>query len=92
MNLTAACTSIPTSEAATALVAALVAALGTLAAKHRPAGARTRADDRRAPELADDDLELAGIQEAADEPYASLGWKPPPKARLRAAARALRGL
>lgn len=41
----AACTSLPVTEAATALVAALVAALGTIAAKHRPAGARTRRTD-----------------------------------------------
>lgn len=42
----AACTTLPVTEAATALVAALVAALGTIAAKHRPAGARTRVSDQ----------------------------------------------
>jgi hypothetical protein len=92
VNLTLACVGVSVDQAATALVAALIAAAGTLAAKHRPAGSRTRAADRRVLELADDDLALGGIQEPADGPYESLGWKPPPKARVRAAARALRGL
>lgn len=92
MVLSEACTTLPVTEAATALVAALVAVLGTLTAKHRPAGARTRRSD----ELADDDLELEpddwGVEDWETGPQPPVSPPEPRIGRIRAATRALRGL
>lgn len=102
MNWQAACVDVPLTESMTAVIAAAVAALGTLAAKHRPAGKRTRATDRAtgagagradeelAGEPFDDwELDAYGAELAEQELEPGLGWRPP--GRIRAAARALRG-
>jgi hypothetical protein len=85
--LSVACTNLPLTEAITALVAALVAALGTLAAKHRPAGARTRRDDRPPPPAYGEPVEGYWLDEDDLEPP-----PPAPGAPQGRLARALEAL
>lgn len=87
-----ACIPVDWDQAIAAVVAAAVAVSGTLAAKHRPAGARTREEDHQEQDLETpwlDDL-LVWDTPQTTEPLA--GWPPVrARSRLRRAADELRG-